>query len=85
MPWQALEAEIAVEFRSLSPSPWDAIEQRKPERDEEERSVEARAALKRRIAVLHAVGKVREARRLESHLRACARRRKANREGSKRS
>lgn len=76
MTWLALQAEIAMEMRSLVMDGWDIVLQRQPRRDESERSAENRAQTQRRIQVLHAVGKVSEARAIENRVRAQKRRRK---------
>jgi hypothetical protein len=78
MTWHdALRVEIVHEFRQLSPTMWDAWDDlRSPRRDDEMQLAMQRAATKRKVSVLLAVGKVREARRIESQLRAWKRRRK---------
>lgn len=77
MTWTALRAEITVELAQLTPTMWDSVMLRHVRRDEEARGKENRAQTKRRIQMLHAVGKVREARVLEAQVRAWDRRRKA--------
>ncbi len=74
MTWLALGAEVVVELRSHQVTMWDAWDQWTPTRDEASRLEVARATTARRISVLHAVGKVREARILESRQRAAKRR-----------
>jgi hypothetical protein len=77
--WLALRTEIALEFHALQPTMWDAWDMHTPTRTESDRLVDARAERKRKVSTLLAVGKVREARRRESHLRAWKRRRACKR------
>jgi hypothetical protein len=78
MRWRNLELEIAMEMRGHASTMWDAWAMWTPTRDEAARQADAKAETSRRIAVLHAVGKTREARKLESYQRA-ARKRAADR------
>ena len=85
MPWhEAIHAEIAVEFQGLTGSMWDAWGMWCPTRDEKARAADAKAETARRAAVLRAVGKVSEARRIESYQRAWKRRRASKPEGKTR-
>ena len=74
MTWCALRAEIALEYQQLAPTMWDAWAMHTPTRNEEARKADARAETSRKIATLHAVGKVRQARKAESYQRAWKRR-----------
>jgi hypothetical protein len=73
--WLALQAEIAVDFQRLTPTMWTHWMLRCPTRDEAARAADARDATTRKIATLHALGRVAEARKLESYQRAWKRRR----------
>ncbi len=75
MTWHAhLRIEIAAEFRSLSPSSFVAY--LRTNRPVDVRVETPTDVTRRRASQLLACGKVREARRSQSHQRAWARRRK---------
>ena len=75
MPWHILlNTEIAVEFRALTPTMWDAWALHTPTRDEAARSLDARQETARRAAVAGAMGDVRKQRAIESRIRAWKRR-----------
>lgn len=75
-PWHPLlSTEIAVEFRALTPTMWDAWALHTPTRDEDARSLDARQETARRAAVAGACGDVRTQRKIEARIRAWKKRR----------
>lgn len=76
MPWHDhITTEIAVEFRSLTPTMWGAWELHTPTRDEAARALDARQETARRAALAGAMGDVRTQRKIEARIRAWKKRR----------